>query len=259
MNSRIITLTTDFGGDDFFVAAMKGVILSIHPEVHIVDVTHSVPAHDLRSAAWTLANCYREFPIGTIHVAVVDPGVGSSRRPILVTTEQHCFVGPDNGLFSYVYEQEEVVSTIHIQASEYFRHPVSRTFHGRDIFAPVAAWLSKGLSPSALGPAISDYVKFEVPQPELISPTHVRGHVLHIDRFGNLITNLTARHWADGAKLIVNGHDITRFQTHFADAPAGGPFAYIGSTGRIEIAVFRDSAAKWLGADVHTTIDLYLI
>jgi hypothetical protein len=263
MNSQIITLTTDFGPDDFFVAATKGVILTINPCVRIVDVTHSIRAHDIRSAAFTLSNCYREFPEGTIHVVVVDPGVGSSRRAILVVTKQHYFVGPDNGVFSYIYAEEKITSVISIEAEQYFHQPVSQTFHGRDVFAPVAAWLSKGLDPTSFGSAIIDYVKFDIPQPEKISATHIRGYVIHIDRFGNLITNLTAEHLptellSAGAKLIINEREITRFQTHFAEAPLDEPFALFESTGRLEIAIFQESAANKLGADVGMTVDLTL-
>jgi hypothetical protein len=262
MNSRIITLTTDFGVDDFFVAAMKGVILSINPRVQIIDVTHSVPAHDTRSAAFTLSNCYHEFPAGTIHVAVVDPGVGSSRRAILVVTGRYYLVGPDNGVFSDIYAEESISSVITIEAEPYFHRPLSQTFHGRDIFAPVAAWLSKGVAPTSFGPPISDYVKFEVPHPERISPTHIRGHVVHIDRFGNLITNLTAKRlppeFLAGATLIVNQREITRFHTHFAEAPPDQPFALFGSTGRLEIAVFQESAANRLNAEVGTLVELVL-
>lgn len=262
MTSHIITLTTDFGLDDFFVGAMKGVILTINPAAMIVDITHTIPPHDIRAAAFTLAQAYREFPPGTIHVVVVDPGVGSTRKPLLVLTPRYTFVGPDNGVFSFIYAEEKAPTCIHITAEHYFRQPVSHTFHGRDIFAPVAAWLSKGLAPDGFGSRINEYVKFEIPYPEILDQTHIRGHVIHIDRFGNLITNITEKELPPdairaGAKLVINGHTITRFQSHFAEAPAGEPFAVFGSTGRWEIAVYLDLAERVLNASAGTTVDLF--
>lgn len=265
MNARpsVITLTTDFGLDDFFVGAMKGVILSINPAVRIIDITHTIRPHDVREAAFTLAQAYAEFPPGTIHVAIVDPGVGSARRPIIVLTPMHLFIGPDNGIFSFIYAQDEARAIIHITAEHYFRKPVSRTFHGRDIFAPVAAWLSAGVAPDSFGQPINDPVRFEVPQPELISATHIRGQVIHIDRFGNLITNLTGQHLSSqtglrAVRLVINNQTITRVQSHFAETVAQEPFGVIGSTGRLEIAVYQNSAEKVLNASVGTTVDLYI-
>jgi len=263
MSSSIITLLTDFGLDDFFVGAMKGVIFTINPSATIIDLTHTMPPRDIRSAAFTLSQSYREFPPGTVHIAVVDPGVGSTRKPLLVVTPRYAFVGPDNGIFSFIYEQEEVQACIHITAEQYFRKPVSHTFHGRDIFAPVAAWLSKGLDPNCFGPRITEYVKFDVPRAEVISPTQIRGHVIHIDRFGNLITNLTGAELSPdmigkGAKLVINEHTIARFQSHFAQAPPDEPFAVFGSTGRWEIAIYLDSAAKALTANIGTTVEVLL-
>lgn len=264
MTSPIITLITDFGMDDFFVGAMKGVILTINPAAIIVDISHTIPPHDIRAAAFTLAQAYREFPPGTIHVAVVDPGVGSTRKPLLVITSQYAFVGPDNGVFSFIYAEEPAPTCIHITAGHYFRQPVSRTFHGRDIFAPVAAWLSRGLAPDRFGPRINDYVRFEIPRPERLSPTQIRGHIIHIDRFGNLITNITANELPPdvacaGIKLVIHGHTITRFQSHFAEAAGGEPFALFGSTGRLEIAIWRDSAENLLKASVGDVVDIFQV
>lgn len=263
MTSQIITLTTDFGPNDFFVGAMKGVILAVNPSATIVDLTHLIQPHDIRAAAFMVAQAYREFPPGTVHAVVVDPGVGSARRPLLVVTPRYAFVGPDNGVFSFIYAEEEVEACIHVTTEHYFRKPVSQTFHGRDLFAPVAAWLSKGLDPDCFGTRINDYVKFDLPHPEIISLTHIRGHVIHIDRFGNLITNLTEKDlppstFRAGAKLMVNDHTITRFQSHFAQESSGEPFALFGSTGRLEIAVYLDSAEKAFGASVGTIVDVML-
>jgi hypothetical protein len=263
MNTKLITLTTDFGLDDFFVGAMKGVILSINPVAQVIDITHTIRAHDIREAAFTLAQTYNEFPPGTIHVAIVDPGVGSARRPIIVLTPMHIFVGPDNGIFSFVYAQEDIRAIIHATAEQYFRKPVSHTFHGRDIFAPVAAWLSAGVAPESFGKRIQDHVRFEIPRPEVISPMHTRGQIIHIDRFGNLMTNLTMNELSSvvtdaGMKLVVGKHEITQIQSHFAQSPTGEPFAVFGSTGRLEIAVYRDSAEQILDASVGMAVDLYL-
>ena len=155
----IITLLTDFGAADYFVGALKGAILSVNPQAQVVDITHEIAAHDIRAGAFTLLAAYEAFPPQTIHVAVVDPGVGSSRRPILVATREHFFVGPDNGLFSYICEREPEPRVYHLTEEKFFRPMVSATFHGRDIFAPVAGALSKGTPPASLGELITDYVR----------------------------------------------------------------------------------------------------
>jgi S-adenosylmethionine hydrolase len=252
----MITLLTDFGTTDYFIPAVKGVILSINPDIQIVDLTHEIPAQDIGAGAFTLGACYHNFPPGTIHVAVVDPGVGSARRAIVVRARDYLFVGPDNGVFSYAYAQEPQTNVFQIEREEYFRHPVSTTFHGRDVFAPVAAWLSRGLAVEAVGREISDYVKLGLPQPKTDLPhKRVIGTILHIDHFGNCITNLTARELPpecmgqSAIKLLFAGHEITHFGSHFAQAPKDEPFAYLGSAGFWEIAVWCDSAARRLGIE----------
>src|SRR5262249_19198705 len=157
----MITLLTDFGLSDYFVPAVKGVILTINPETKIIDITHDVAAQDVHSAAFLLGACYHNFPAGTVHVAVVDPGVGSSRRAIIVATGEYLFVGPDNGIFSFVYARETGFRVFRIMDDQYFRHPVSLTFHGRDVFAPVAAHIARGVKPEEIGEEIEDYVRFE--------------------------------------------------------------------------------------------------
>jgi S-adenosylmethionine hydrolase len=254
----MITLLTDFGLSDYFVPAVKGVILSIHPEAQIVDITHEAAAHDIRSAAFTLGACYHEFPAGTIHIAVVDPGVGSSRRAIVVDTGQYTFVGPDNGLFSFVYARESAIRVFHITEKQYFRHPVSPTFHGRDVFAPVAAHLLRGTTPEQFGKEIDDYVKFEIPRPQLVESEGARGllqgSVLHIDRFGNCLTTFTE---ADlrldqitlRTRFYFGGREIRQFGAYFADiANQEDLFAYPGSAGYWEIALWRQSAATLVNA-----------
>ena len=232
-------MLTDFGPADYFVGAMKGAILSVNPHVTIVDITHEVPAQDVAAGAFTLLAAYDVFPAGTIHVAVVDPGVGSARRPIAVNAGNHLFVGPDNGLFTHIYDRNPAFEAFHITATNYFRHPVSTTFHGRDIFAPVAAALSNGIDPTSLGSRISDPIRL---------PTTHEFQVIHIDRFGNLITNITRDVFNDGSKLSVNGKPITAFRTFFGEnvgAP-DEPFAIWGSAGFLEIAVNGSSAAESL-------------
>jgi S-adenosyl-L-methionine hydrolase (adenosine-forming) len=246
----MITLLTDFGTLDYFVPAVKGVIYTINPQVQITDITHEIAAQDITSAAFILAACYRDFPKGTIHLAVVDPGVGSERRAIVVEADAYLFVGPDNGVFSYVYDRESRVRVFHITRDQFYRPEASQTFQGRDLFAPVAAWLSRGLSPGALGDEIDDYLRLEIPRPKL-SEEKLEGRIIHIDRFGNCITNLTAADLQSVAKIDFAGREITRFYSHFAQS-AGSPelFAYIGSAGYWEIAVWCGSAAEQTGARV---------
>lgn len=250
----MITLLTDFGTADYFIPAVKGVILSINPQVQIIDLTHEIPAQDIAAAAFTLGACYRNFPVGTIHLAVVDPGVGSSRRAIVVQAGKQLFVGPDNGIFSYVFAAEEQVRVFQIEREEYFHHPVSATFHGRDVFAPIAAWLSRALQPKAVGQEIADYVKFEIPRPmSTESGKRVIGSILHIDRFGNCITNLTECDLPvapPAIRFLVAGHEVAQFGSHFSEAKNKYElFAYPGSAGFWEIALWCDSAAHKLAVD----------
>ena len=264
-SSRVITLLTDFGTADYFVAAVKGVILTINPQAYLVDITHEIPPQDIESGAFTLLTCYRDFPPGTIHLAVVDPGVGSTRRPIVVSAGSYCFVGPDNGLFSYVYDRESRRSdenpdtggesscqVFHVTAGEYFRQQPSPTFHGRDVFAPVAAALSNGIQPSALGPRISDEVRLAPLSPVRDETGKLHGRIIHIDRFGNCITNLTRPDLPDqkAIKLSVNGKVIEAFRQFFTDEHGSedGVFAIWGSAGFLELAVNRGSAAHVLNA-----------
>ncbi|HEU4433922.1 MAG TPA: SAM-dependent chlorinase/fluorinase [Pyrinomonadaceae bacterium] len=237
---RAITLLTDFGTADYFVGAMKGAILSINPRAVIADITHEIPAQDVAAGAWQLLAAYDTFPAGTIHVAVVDPGVGSTRRPIVVRAGEHLFVGPDNGIFTYIYNSHPSFQAFNVTETKYFRHPVSNTFHGRDIFAPVAAALSTGVDPSSLGPRISDPVRLSTPP----GP-----HIIHIDRFGNLITNIARNQFTEGSRLSVNGRVISAFRKYFGEnvGDRDEPFAIWGSAGLLEIAVNGGSAAEILG------------
>ncbi|HZS44901.1 MAG TPA: SAM-dependent chlorinase/fluorinase [Blastocatellia bacterium] len=259
----LITLLTDFGTTDYYVGAMKGAIISINPGVEIVDLTHQITAQDIYAGAFTLRCAYDTFPLWTIHVAVVDPGVGSARRPILVMTDRYNFIGPDNGIFSYIYQTENVNRVIHLSSTHYYRQPVSNTFHGRDIFGPCAAWLAKGIEPSKMGEEIKDYTKFTLPQPR-VNGTQVQGHVVHVDRFGNCITNLTEREapsasLSRGLRMMVNNKPIAKFATHFAGAAANELFAYFGSSGFLEIAVPKGSAQRLLEAQRGTEVMLSLV
>jgi len=259
----IVTLTTDFGTGDYFVGAMKGVILTVNPDIEIVDITHNVLPHDVLDGALTIGQAYKYYPPKTIHVVVVDPGVGSTRRPLLVAGDQHYFVGPDNGVFSSVYDESESVHVWNVISEHYFRQPVSNTFHGRDIFAPVAAWLTKSWQPSAFGEAITDFVRFAMPKPKVNGNT-VKGVVLRVDRFGNLITNLTpaevpALAAADGKFTIKAGNaQITKVVPTFSLAAPGEAVGVIGSTGCLEIAMNKGNASKTLGASrgAEVTIEL---
>jgi S-adenosyl-L-methionine hydrolase (adenosine-forming) len=249
----LITLTTDFGESDYFVPAMKGVILSLNPAAEIIDITHQIPPHDIFAAAFTLLCCYRDFPRWTLHTVVVDPGVGSSRRPIMVMTDDYNFIGPDNGVFSYIYQRETVNRVVHLTTEYYFRSPVSNTFHGRDIFAPIAAYVSKLTDWRKLGDEVNDPVRFSTPAPSAVGPGQIRGHVLHVDRFGNIISNitpseLTAELVQRGARIRVGNKDVARIVTHFAEAANNELIAYFGSAGFLEIAMKQQSAAKLVEA-----------
>ena len=263
MARPIITLTTDYGTSDHLVGVMKGVILSINPEVNVVDITHNVLAHDLLDGALTIGQAYKHFPPKTIHIVVVDHGVGTERRPILVAGDQHYFVAPDNGVLSSVYDQSEALYVWKIISEHYFRQPVSKTFHGRDIFAPVGAWLSKSWQTAAFGEAITDFVRFAIPKPKTAGNT-VKGIVLRVDQFGNLVTNLTptevpALASTDGKFTIRAGNAaITKVVPTFALGPAGEAVGVIGSSGYLEISVNKGSAARAVGAGrgAEVTVEL---
>ncbi len=232
---------------------MKGVILSANPTARIVDITHDIPPQDIYAAAFNLLACYRDFPAGTIHVAVVDPGVGSSRLPLVIECARQFFVGPDNGLFSWICEREGDFVAWSLTAEQVFRQPTSKTFHGRDVFAPVAAALSNGVSPEEFGPRIDKLLKLESLTPQFKNDGTIEAAIIHIDRFGNCITNLTPDHLPAGAgnlKLIVNGHEISSFRQFFSEGgnDASELFMIAGSAGFIEIAARDSSAAEILQA-----------
>ncbi len=252
----IITLTTDFGLNDHYVGVMKGVILGINPEVEIVDLNHQVNSYDIFDAAYTLAQSYRYFPTNTVHLVVVDPGVGSARRPILARTIDYKFVSPDNGVLSLIFEREESIEVRHITSDHYFLNPVSSTFHGRDIFAPVVGWLSKWVEPDKFGEVIEDYAKFTSPKPKKANDQLITGVVLKVDKFGNIITNLTPEDvpqlFSENPppfKIILNQQEITRLNLAYSMGKPSEIFAIVGSSGYLEICTNRGSAAKTLNAN----------
>lgn len=263
MPPPILTLTTDFGLQDHFVAAMKGVILSVAPTAQIIDITHQITPFDINEAAFTLAEAWRYFPKKTVHVVVVDPGVGSARRPILAQAGGHRFVAPDNGVLSLIYEQEKKYNVRHITGTRYMRGEVSQTFHGRDIFAPVAAHLAKGAAAAPFGKLIDDPVKLPNIRPHRSGRRAWSGTILKIDRFGNLITNFSRSEFATLTSmkfsLTAGLEQIIWLRSSYAEAPFGEPFAIWGSSGYLEVSVNQGHAAKQLGVGVGAPAELELI
>lgn len=243
-DNRIITLTTDFGLADQFAAEMKGVILSINPHAAIVDVTHLIQPQDIGAAAYIIDSGFRYFPSGTIHVAVVDPGVGSERNALIVEAAGHYFIGPDNGIFTHILNRTDSFSFYRISEEKYMLSKDSPTFQGRDLFAPVAAWLSKGLPVSEFGPRVEDVVRLAVPG-QLIAEGKVSGEVIHIDHFGNAISNIrreTLAAFSGGYSVEINGRVVRRAQ-YYAQAEEDGPGWLINSSGYLELFVRNGNAA----------------
>ncbi len=254
LSNPIITLTTDYGTSDHLVGVLKGVILRILPTATVVDINHHVVPFDVLDGALTIGSAYPYFPARTVHVVVVDPGVGTKRRPILVTAEQQYFVAPDNGVLSTVYDRDPGAIVRHITAEHYFLNPVSSTFHGRDVFAPVAAWLAKTGQTEAFGEEITDFMRFALPRPKTAGST-IKGVVLRVDSFGNLMTNLKADDVPPAAigsrriTLHIGGKRVEQFALHFAEGAPGIPAALVGSSGFLEVVVNRGNAARMLGAN----------
>lgn len=255
----MITLLTDFGTRDYFVAALKGSILSINPKAQLVDITHEIAAHDIMEAAFTLNACYRDFPQSTIHLAVVDPGVGSSRRPIVAISDGHFFVGPDNGIFNFVFSRSRDLHVVHATNPKFHRAQISSTFHGRDVFAPLAAHLDLGINAREMGSETRDFQKLEIARLSS-AEGEVLGEIIHIDRFGNCITNLRSDEidipQARGGDLEIGTARVAHFADHFAEVPEGVLFAYFGSAGYIEMALRCESAASRFGVKLGTPVRL---
>jgi S-adenosylmethionine hydrolase len=276
MNS-IVTLTTDFGSNDAYVAIMKGVILSINPEVNIVDITHSIEPQNIPQAAFVVNSAYRYFPKRTVHMAIVDPGVGGERRGIILKTASALFVAPDNGILSYVINEfsldegalsqcsqglEEAkfkagLEAVAITDPRFWRHPVSPTFHGRDIFAPVAAGLSLGISPYEFGEKITSLYVFPTPKPCFDSRGNLVGHILYIDHFGNLITDIKSTDLPGGDVIVeVAGQCIQGIARLYEQGE--GLMAIVGSSGYLEISLRDGSACDFLGMGVGDEMKVLL-
>ncbi len=264
MARPVIALLTDFGTRDHYAATMKGVALGICPEATLVDISHEVPPHDVVAGALELAACYRYFPSGTVFLVVVDPGVGSSRRGIACEAGEYRFVGPDNGVLSVVFDETPPKRVVELTERRYARPTVSRTFEGRDRFAPAAAWLAKGVELSALGRPAGPVHRIELLQPR-IERDRIAGEVVRVDRFGNLVTNIDRKTFErlasaddrDALEIRAGPHQVSKVVSTYADAPAGEVCALFGSTDHLEIAANGASAASRLGlergAAVHVT------
>jgi S-adenosylmethionine hydrolase len=260
MTRRIITLTTDFGLSDHFVGVMKGVILGIQPTAQLIDISHGVQPYDIADGAFTIAQAYRYFPKKTVHVVVVDPGVGSARRPLLAETAGQYFVAPDNGVLSMVFAREPAVRVRHITNERYFLHPVSRTFHGRDVFSPVAGHLATGVTPAQFGRRIEDYLRATFDQPKHTGKHTWTGAILKSDHFGNLATNFHVDQFPSvrthAFALKVGLQVITRLALTFSDCDAGELFIVVGSSGYLEVARSQGSAAQALGCGAGSPVEL---
>ena len=246
----IITLLTDFGLKDPYVASMKGVILSINPQCTLVDITHQVSPHDIREGAFILAQTYPTFPKGTIHLSVVDPGVGSARKPILIVTKNYFFVGPDNGLFTIALERESVKQVVVLTNQKFFLSEISSTFHGRDIFAPVAAYLSLGVKPESFGPSIKSWHEIPFPDPAMKQGKLI-GEIVHVDAFGNLVSNIDYKNLLKVSKgrpfLIKIGKRTMRgLKKGYWEGKKNEPMALFGSGGYLEISIREGNAQKIL-------------
>jgi S-adenosyl-L-methionine hydrolase (adenosine-forming) len=262
---RIITFTTDFGVAEHYVGAMKGVICGINPLAQLVDITNSVQSYDILDGAIAISQAYSYFPPETVHLVIVDPGVGSARRPIVAKAGLQVFVAPDNGVLSLVYEREEAISVRHITAEHYFRQPVSNTFHGRDIFAAVAAYISKGVELAKFGDEVSDYIRFAAPKPKLAAPGSWKGVVLKIDKFGNIITNITPKDIPElfetpgrPFKITVGKAEISKLRATYAEGAQGEVFAILGSTGFLEISMNRAAASRAAGVEKGAEVGIAL-
>ncbi|MCA9470938.1 MAG: SAM-dependent chlorinase/fluorinase [Nitrospirales bacterium] len=249
--TSLITLLTDFGQRDYFVPSMKGVILGINSQARITDLSHDIAPQNIEQAAFYLKSCYHYFPDGTIHVVVVDPGVGSDRRALLVSTSRYFFLAPDNGVLSYIFEQELSVEVRVIENKQYRLDSEGATFDGRDLFSPAAAWLTKGQVPGSYGPLVHNYVTLPKTEPRMENGKLV-GKILYIDRFGNLISNITPNDLEtfrsvakqEPATLRLGDLTITGIKTHYAEGALGLPESLINSNGQLEVFIRQGNAAE---------------
>jgi S-adenosylmethionine hydrolase len=263
MKRPIITLLTDFGSADHYAGAMKGVMLGICPDAQLVDISHEIAPYAITEAAFTLSQAWTCFPEGTVHLAVVDPGVGSARRPILAAAGGHYFAAPDNGLLTMLYDAVPAHEIREITVDRYFRQPVSRTFHGRDIFAPVAAHLANGVAPAEFGQQIGDYLRLSFGAPARIGHKIWAGTILKVDRFGNLITNFDSGSWlrlaAEPFEMKVGTCLVARMASNYAEMDPGDPFVIDGSAGFLEVSMNRGSAGKAAGVKSGDRVEVRLL
>lgn len=258
----VITLLTDFGLRDGYVGVMKGVIYGIAPEVHIADISHAIPPQDVRSGALALKRVAPFFPDGTVHVCVVDPGVGTARRPIAGQVGSQFFVAPDNGLVTLLIQRAEelgeVVKVVHLDKPEYWLGEISNVFHGRDIFSPCGAHLATGVPLIDLGTPIQDYVLLDIPQPERTPQGGWRGQVMEVDYFGNLSTNIERRH-VEGLEPLsvrIGGVQIDEWVHTFGDRPVGTLISLYGTADDLIISEVNGSAAKRLNVELGETLEV---
>ena len=250
MKRRIVTLLTDFGTQDHYVASMKGVILGINPWCTLIDISHEVSPHDMREGALTLANAYLYFPKGTIHLAVVDPGVGSARKPILLVTNNYFFVGPDNGLLSLAAKKDGVRKTILLSNRSFFRPSVSTTFHGRDVFAPIAGHLSTGVQPELLGRRVRSWVELDLEEPRRVKGNLI-GEISYMDAFGNIVTNISQQdlnRFSEKREIVISiaKREIRGLKKSYGEAKKGELLALIGSGDFLEISIREGNAQEAL-------------
>lgn len=254
----VITLTTDFGLKDSYVGTMKGVILRIFPQATLVDITHQITPQDVLEAALIVGSAYRYFPIGAVHLVIVDPGVGGERRPLLVAGREHFFVGPDNGAFTHLLESDPAARIRRIAEPRYLLPGISDTFHGRDVFAPVAAYLARGVDPAEFGPELDDPIQLEAPRPRIWGD-QIRGEVVHIDSFGNVVSNITRRQFDETVRgrrvrIELNGKTVDRISRTYSDQERGRTLALFNSHDLLEIAVREGRAERRLGAGKGDTV-----
>lgn len=258
---NVITLTTDFGLQDYYVSAMKAIILGIAPEVRMVDISHDIPAQDIMAGSWILKNSAMLFPGGTVHAVVVDPGVGTERKPVALKIRDQYFVGPDNGIFSLLTEEHDY-EAVKLSREQYWRNETSRTFHGRDIFAPVAAHLSRGIALEELGEPLDELLTYRWTVP-IADKDGLEGMIIHIDKFGNLISNITASQIEEvvgskDVKIYVGNTILDEIEPTFGAVTEGEPVAYIGSSGMLEVGINQGNAEEMLSVQKGAQISLIL-
>ncbi len=268
LEKPVITLTTDFGLKDPFVGLIKGVIVCINPDVRIIDITHNICRHNIFEASQIISMSYKYFPPTTIHIAVIDPGVGGTRRPIMVTTDDYYFIGPDNGIFTPIFEdyQSNFLKVIQLSSSHYFLPMSGSTFHGRDIFAPVAAWLSKGIESHKFGEQIDNYTKISIPKPSLTETTTLTGEVVSIDNFGNAISNITKDdliklapiEFNDKFKVVYKNEQLPMVN-YYAENESSDLAAIINSFGHLELFVYKDNAADKFDIKIGDSVTISLV